>query len=189
MRIHVLLRYLLLCVSGTRMKVKSKQMLYLSCYCQDIHKGISYLLYFSVNFWCKWTRTKNYLSSCFVHKKQQCELFLQVNQVVWIKTCALALTWLVLHRYLVSASFSEKTLRTKLPFLWAGKVEGMMAYSPGGSLKRWHTSRVLMKVLMATWFWRSSTSGPRWTLLEPLYWQDKDILCDSLSAWAHISLK
>lgn len=75
------------------------------------------------------------------------------------------------HRYLVAACFSENTLRMKLPFLWGWKVEGTMAYSPGGSLKRSHTSRVLMKLpLMATALCRSRTSGPRWTLLRPLSW-------------------
>lgn len=79
---------------------------------------------------------------------------------------------LLYHRYLVLACFSENTLRMKLPFLWGLKVEGMMAYSPGGSLKRLQTSRVLMKsLLMATGRCRSRTSGPRWTFLRPLSWR------------------
>lgn len=34
----------------------------------------------------------------------------------------------------------------KSPLRWGSKVEGMIRYSPGGSLKREHTSRRLMKV-------------------------------------------
>lgn len=87
------------------------------------------------------------------------------------RTLPTSCTSLLCHSYLVWACFSENTLRMKRPFLWGWKVEGMTAYSPGGSLKRSHTSRVLMKVLlMATARCRSRTSGPRWTLLRPWSW-------------------
>lgn len=94
------------------------------------------------------------------------------------------------HRYLVLASFSENTLRTNFPFLWGWKVEGMMAYSPGGSLKRSHTSRVLMKVLLiATAFWRSNTSGPRRMLQRPLYLEEKVLFFFSSFLYTSLSLK
>lgn len=48
--------------------------------------------------------------------------------------------------------------------------EGMMMYSPGGSLKQSQISRRLIKVLLiATDLSLSSTSGPRWMLVRPLY--------------------
>lgn len=96
-------------------------------------------------------------------------------------------TSLLYHSYLVLACFSENTLRMKLPFLWGWKVEGIMAYSPGGSLKRSHTSRVLMNVLlMATACCCSRISGPRWTLPRPWSWGWPG-RCSNISQ-SHISL-
>lgn len=69
-----------------------------------------------------------------------------------------------------SACFSVKTLTQKSPFLLGSKVDGTMRYSPGGSEKRLHTSRRLMKVSeRAADAWRWKKLRLRWTLLLPRY--------------------
>lgn len=69
-----------------------------------------------------------------------------------------------------SACFSVNTLTQKSPFLLGSKVDGTMRYSPGGSVKRLHTSRRLMKVSeRAADAWRWKKLRLRWTLLWPRY--------------------
>lgn len=69
-----------------------------------------------------------------------------------------------------SACFSVNTLTQKSPFLCGSKVEGTIRYSPGGSEKRLHTSRRLMKVSeRAEDEWRRKKLRFRWMFLWPWY--------------------
>ncbi len=71
-----------------------------------------------------------------------------------------------------SACFSVNTRTQKSPFLFGSKVDGTIRYSPGGRLKRLHTSRRLMKVSeRAAEAWRRKKFLFRWTFLWPAYWQ------------------
>lgn len=69
-----------------------------------------------------------------------------------------------------SACFSLKTRTQKSPLLLGSKVDGTIRYSPGGSEKRLHTSRRLMKVSeRAAEAWRRKKFWFRWTFLWPRY--------------------
>lgn len=93
---------------------------------------------------------------------------------------------LMSESYWVSVCFSENTRMQKSPFWCGSKVEGTIRYSPGGSLKREHTSRRLMKVSdLAVWAWLRKKFLSRCTSRWPLNWRKVTIQIPGL--WLYVT--